>query len=125
MTIDISNMTDDEFFEAYLTGTESEVVSLMAAITRHENLHRFYSKEFALAALRHAPAIKRLDAQREALRHASAPAIAQRDAPAARPRLRGDAARAAKLQKINAQIVALEERVHQLRMHAAQLKKEN
>ena len=110
MTIDISNMTDDEFFEAYLTGTQREVISLVAAITRHENLHRFYSKEFMAAARRHAPAMAELAAQKN------------RPMPKAKPK-KADTAK--RLQKLNAKIAALEERTSQLRARVASLNETN
>jgi len=92
-------MSIDEIFEKFINGTDNDKAEVREFIRRHENLHLLHSPEFV----------------RRCVENAAAFGVVKERKPN----------KAAKLQKINAQIVALEERVHQLRMHAAQLKKEN
>jgi hypothetical protein len=43
-----------DLFHKFLTGTEQDKAEVREFITRHENLHLLYSKEFLNAAIRNA-----------------------------------------------------------------------
>lgn len=47
-------MTIDEIFTRYIKGTEQDKAEVREFITRHENMHMLYSKEFLNAAIRNA-----------------------------------------------------------------------